>query len=82
MQLQNDFLKLTFYENLNARKCHFMCLGKDTGSGIFVFKGLVMNNNKEQKMLGVSISQWTCNTCPCRFCKSLFTKCSIFINLP
>ena len=32
-----------FYENH-----HFMCLGKDTSNEIFIFKGLVIKNSKEQ----------------------------------
>ena len=40
---------------LNAGKCNFMCLGKDTGNETFIFKGLVMKNSKEQKILGVMI---------------------------
>ena len=52
--LSNDFDAVTkwFYENqmaLNAGKCHFMCLGKDTGNETFIFKGLVIKNSKEQK---------------------------------
>ena len=47
-----------FYENhmaLNPGKCHFMCLGKDTGNETFIFKSLVMKNSREQKILGVTI---------------------------
>ena len=40
---------------LNAGKCHFMCLAKDTRNETFIFKGLVMKNSKEQKMLGVTM---------------------------
>ena len=36
---------------LNAGKCHFMCLGKDTRSENF----LVMKNSKEQKILRATI---------------------------
>ena len=32
-------------------KCHFMCLGKDARNDTFIFKGLVMNNSKKQKIL-------------------------------
>ena len=39
---------------LNAGKCHFMCLGKGTRNETFIFKGLVMKNNKKQKILGVT----------------------------
>ena len=40
---------------LNGGKCHFMCLGKDTRNETFIFRGLVMKNSKEQKILGVTI---------------------------
>ena len=58
--LGTDFDAVTkwFYENhmaLNARKCHFMCLGKDTRNETFIFKGLVTKNCKEQKILGLTI---------------------------
>ena len=51
--LSTDFDAVTkwFYENhmaLNAGKCHFMCLGKDTGNETFIFKVLVMKNSKER----------------------------------
>ena len=32
-----------------------MCLGKDTRNETFIFKGLVMKNSQEQKILGVTI---------------------------
>ena len=49
--LSTDFDAVTkwFYERhmaLNAGKCHFMCLRKNTGNEIFNFKGLVMKNSK------------------------------------
>ena len=52
--LSIDFDAVTkwFYENnmaLNARKCHFKCLGKDTRNETFIFKVLVMKNSKEHK---------------------------------
>ena len=58
--LSTDFDAVTrwFYENhmaLNAGKCHFMCLGKDTGSETFIFKGLVTKNSKQEKIVGVTI---------------------------
>ena len=40
---------------LNAGKCHFMCLEKDTGNETFNFKGLVMKISKGQTILGVTI---------------------------
>ena len=58
--LSTDFDAVTkwFCENhiaLNAGKCHFMCIGKDTRNEAFIFKGLVMKNSKEQNILGVTI---------------------------
>ena len=40
---------------LNAGKCHFMCLRKDTLNEAFIFKNLVMETSKEQKILGVTV---------------------------
>ena len=58
--LLNDLNKVTewFFENymvLNTRKCHFMCLGKNTENETFIFKDTIMNNSKEEKILVVSI---------------------------
>ena len=58
--LSIDFDAITkwFYKNhmaLNAGKCLFMCFGKDTVNENFIFKGLVMTNSKEQKILGITI---------------------------
>ena len=39
---------------LNAGKCHFKCLGKNTENKTFIFKDAIMNNSKEEKMLGVT----------------------------
>ena len=57
--MSTDFHAVTewFYENhmgLNAEECHFMCFGKNTGGEPFIFKGLVMKNSKEQKILEVT----------------------------
>ena len=40
---------------LNAGKCHFMCLGKNTENETFIFKDTITNNSKEEKILGVII---------------------------
>ena len=58
--LLNDLNKVTewFFENymvLNAGKCHFMCLGKNTENETFTFKDTIMSNSKEEKILGVII---------------------------
>ena len=56
--LRNSFdtVHQWFYENymvLNARKCHFMCLGNNTENETFLFHNILMENSKEQKILGV-----------------------------
>ena len=58
--LLNDLNKVTewFFKNfivLNAAKCHFMCLGKNTENETFIFKGTIVNNSKEEKKLCVTI---------------------------
>ena len=58
--LLNDLNKVTgwFFENylvLNAGKCHFICLGINTENETFIFKDTIMNNSKEEKILGVII---------------------------
>ena len=40
---------------LNTGKFHFMCLGKNTENEILIFKDTIMNNSKEEKILGVTI---------------------------
>ena len=59
--LQNGYKMTTewFFENymvLNAAKCLFMCLGKNTENETFTFKNTIMNNSKEEKILGVIIN--------------------------
>ena len=47
-----------FYENfmvLNAGKYHFMCLGNNTVTETFLFHNILMENSKEQKIIGVII---------------------------
>ena len=58
--LLNDLNKVTgwFFENylvLNAGKCHFICLGINTENETFIFKDTIMNNSKEEKILGFTI---------------------------
>ena len=53
-----DAVTKWFCENhmaLNAGKCHFLCLGKNTRNEAFIFKGLVMKNSNEQIILGVTL---------------------------
>ena len=59
--LRNSFdtMHKWFYENykvLNAGKCHFMCLGNNTEDETFLFHSFLMENSKEQKILGVIIN--------------------------
>ena len=37
------------YMILNADKCHFMYLGKDTENENFIFNSLIFNNSNEEK---------------------------------
>ena len=58
--LRNSFdtVHQWFYENymvLNAGKCHFMCLGNNKENETFLFHNILMENSKEQKILGVII---------------------------
>ena len=58
--LQNSFetVHQWFQENsvvLNARKCHFMCLRNNTENETFLFHNILMENSKEQKIIGVMI---------------------------
>ena len=58
--LLNDLNKVTewFFENymvLNSGKCHFMYLGKNIENETFTLKDTIMNNSKEEKILGVII---------------------------
>ena len=43
------------YMVLNAGKCHFMCLGNNTENKTFLFHNILMENSKEQNILGVTV---------------------------
>ena len=43
------------YMVLNAGKCHFMCLGKDSVHKYLTFNNIVMENTEEVKILGITI---------------------------
>ena len=43
------------YMVLNAGKCHFMCLGNNTENETFLFHNILIENSKEQKIVGVII---------------------------
>ena len=58
--LRKDFVALTewFFENcmvLNQKKCHYMCTGRYTKNDKFEFDNLLLENSKEEVVLGVTI---------------------------
>ena len=58
--LRKDFRALTewFFKSymvLNQKKCHYMCIGKNTKNGKFGFDNLILENSKEEVVLGVTI---------------------------
>ena len=60
----NDLNKVTelFFENymvLSTGKYHFMCLGKNTENGIFIFKDTIMNNSKDENNTRCYYRQYT-----------------------
>ena len=58
-----------------------MCLGKDTRNETFIFKGLVMKNIKEQKVIGVTIdNKLTFKSHIKNLCKKSLTKNRGFIK--
>ena len=55
---QKDLVSKWFEENymvLNADKCRFTCLGKDTENETFLFNNFIFNNCIEEKILGITI---------------------------
>ena len=58
--LHKDFMAVTewFYDNymvLNPRKCHYMCLEKNSNNDKFVFDNLGLENRNEEVILGTAI---------------------------
>ena len=54
-----DLVSKWFEENymvLNADKCHFMGLGKDTENETFIFNNSIFNSSNEEKRLGITIN--------------------------
>ena len=43
------------YVVLNADKCHFMCLFKDTKNETFIFNNFIFNNSYEEKVFEITI---------------------------
>ena len=67
---------------LNAGKCHFMCLSKSTENESFIFKDTIMNNSKEEKMLGVTIdNRLTFSSHIRKLCKKASQKISAFSRI-
>ena len=66
---------------LNAGKCNFICLGKNTENETFIFKDTIMNNNKEEKILGVTINnRLTLSSHIRELCKKNFQEISNQFN--
>ena len=45
-----------FYEKfmiLNPTKCHYMCIGKNIGNGMFQFENVCLENSKEEVILAI-----------------------------
>ena len=45
-----------FYEKfmiLNPTKCHYMCIGKNIGNGMFQFENACLENSKEEVILAI-----------------------------
>ena len=60
--LRNSFdtMHQWFYKNdmvLNTEKCHFMCLGNNIEIGLFLFHNILVENSKEQTIVGVTIDK-------------------------
>ena len=58
MRFDFDLVSKWFEETymvLNADKCHFMCLGKDTKNATFIFNNFIFNNSNEKKILEITI---------------------------
>ena len=63
--LTEDFetVKKWYFDNymvLNAKKCHFMCLGRNTINVDLSFQGITMKNTEEVEILGVTIDNKLC----------------------
>ena len=67
---------------LNAGKCHFMCLGRNTDNETFIFKDTIMNNSKEKKkILRVIIDNRLIFSSHTReLCKKSFSKSIGFVK--
>ena len=81
-----DMVHQWFYENymvLNARKCHFMCLGNNTENETFLFHNILMENSKEQKILRVIIdNELNFKSDISELCKKTSQKVAALSRLP
>ena len=79
-----DTVHQWFYENymvLNAGKCHFMCLGNNTENETFLFHNILMENSKEQKILGVIIdNKLNFKSHISELCKKLLRKLQLYLD--
>ena len=58
MPLDSDLVSEWFeghYMILNADKCLFMFVGKDTENETFIFNNFISNNSSEEKILGITM---------------------------
>ena len=66
---------------LNAGKCHFMCLGNNTENETFLFHNILMENSKEQKILGVIIdNKLNFKSHISELCKKLLRKLQLYLD--
>ena len=78
-----DTVHQWFYENymvLNAGKCHFMCLGNNTENETFLFHNILMENSKEQKILGVIIDNKLNFKSQVNYVKRLLRKLQLYLD--
>ena len=56
----------SFFENymvLNQKKCHFICIGSNTENDKFEFDNLLLENSKEEVVLGFTTdNKLTCDS--------------------
>ena len=84
--LQNRFdtVHQWFYENymvLNAETRHFMCLGNNTENETFLCHNILIENSKEQKILGVTIIKLNFNCHIGELCKRASQKIATLSRL-
>ena len=84
--LRNSFdtVHQWFYENylvLNPGKCHFMCLENNTENETFLFYNILMENSKEQIILGVTIdNKLNFKSHISELCKRLLRKLQLYLD--